>query len=52
MTLMEQIEKQTKVVRDRGFDGISFFYWETLWSYFTPDSPRYRRQSFKTLFLD
>jgi uncharacterized lipoprotein YddW (UPF0748 family) len=49
---MEQIEKQMKVVRDRGFDGISFFYWETLWSYFTPDSPRYRRHSFKTLFLD
>ncbi|OIP69804.1 MAG: hypothetical protein AUK43_11560 [Oscillatoriales cyanobacterium CG2_30_40_61] len=49
---MEQIEKQVKVVRDRGFDGVSFFYWETLWSYFTPDSPRYRRQSFKTLFLD
>ena len=49
---MEQIEKQMKVVRDRGFDGISFFYWETLWSYFTPDSPRYRRHSFKTVFLD
>ncbi|MBD2480718.1 glycoside hydrolase family 10 protein [Planktothrix sp. FACHB-1365] len=47
---MEQIEKQMKVVRDRGFDGVSFFYWETLWSYFTPDSPRHRRQIFKELF--
>ena len=49
---MEQIEQQMKVVRDRGFDGVSFFYWETLWSYFTPDSPRYRRKTFKTLFSD
>ncbi|MBC6417872.1 MAG: family 10 glycosylhydrolase [Prochloron sp. SP5CPC1] len=47
---MEQIEEQVKTVRDRRFDGLSFFYWESLWSYLTPDSPRKRRQTFQTLF--
>lgn len=46
---MEQLEQQVQVVRDRGFDGFSFFYWETLWSYFTPESPQIRRQAFGKL---
>ncbi len=47
---IEQIEQQVKSVRDRGFPGVSFFYWETLWGYLTPDSPRTRRNAFRSLF--
>lgn len=47
---IKQIESQVKEVRDRGFDGVSFFYWETLWSYLTPDAPEQRRQVFKKIF--
>ncbi|WP_413167075.1 glycoside hydrolase family 10 protein [Capilliphycus salinus ALCB114379] len=47
---IEQIQQQVQVVRDRQFQGVSFFYWETLWSYFTPDAPRERRRVFETLF--
>ncbi len=47
---IERIEKQVEAVRDYGFNGVSFFYWESLWSYLTPDSPRKRRHTFQTLF--
>lgn len=47
---IEQIRQQVQEVRDREFQGISFFYWETLWSYFTPDAPRERRRVFEKLF--
>ncbi|HBB30809.1 MAG TPA: hypothetical protein DDZ80_06840 [Cyanobacteria bacterium UBA8803] len=47
---MKQIQQQVQKVRDRGFDGVSFFYWETLWSYLTPESPRQRRLGFRELF--
>ncbi|KMW70417.1 glycoside hydrolase family 10 protein [Limnoraphis robusta] len=47
---IKQIQQQVQDVRDRKFKGISFFYWETLWSYLTPDAPRERRRVFKTLF--
>ena len=46
----EQIQAQVEAVRDRAFDGVSFFYWETLWSYLTPESPQQRRQGFRELF--
>jgi uncharacterized lipoprotein YddW (UPF0748 family) len=45
-----QIQQQVKAVRDRGFDGVSFFYWESLWGYITPESPRDRRAAFQELF--
>ncbi|HEY9822916.1 MAG TPA: glycoside hydrolase family 10 protein [Candidatus Sericytochromatia bacterium] len=45
-----QIQRQVKAVRDRGFDGVSFFYWESLWGYIAPESPRKRRQAFQALF--
>ncbi len=45
----EQIRKQVQSSRDRHFAGVSFFYWDTLWSYFTPEAPKRRRQSFKQL---
>lgn len=46
----EQIQAQVEAVRDRAFDGVSFFYWETLWSYLTPESPQQRRREFRELF--
>ncbi|MGB3299795.1 MAG: family 10 glycosylhydrolase [Phormidesmis sp.] len=45
----EQIRQQVQSSRDRHFSGVSFFYWDTLWSYFTPESPQRRRQAFKQL---
>lgn len=45
----EQIRQQVVSSRDRNFAGISFFYWDTLWSYFTPESPQQRRQKFRQL---
>ncbi|MGB3513660.1 MAG: glycoside hydrolase family 10 protein [Microcoleaceae cyanobacterium] len=47
---IEQIQQQVKEVRDRKFAGVSFFYWETLWSYLTPDSPQERRLGFRKMF--
>ena len=32
-TSMEMIEKQVQTVRDRGFDGVSFFFYESLWNW-------------------
>jgi uncharacterized lipoprotein YddW (UPF0748 family) len=47
---IEQIQQQVQAVRDRGFDGVSFFYWESLWGYIAPESPRKRRAAFQKLF--
>ncbi|GAB4193526.1 MAG: glycoside hydrolase family 10 protein [Coleofasciculaceae cyanobacterium] len=47
---MEQIQKQVQSVRDRGFKGVSFFYWESLWGYLAPESPQKRRAAFRKLF--
>ncbi|HAX86115.1 MAG TPA: hypothetical protein DCY91_07545, partial [Cyanobacteria bacterium UBA11370] len=47
---MKQIQQQVQEVRARGFKGVSFFYWETLWSYLTPESPHHRRRGFRELF--
>ncbi|NES87497.1 MAG: family 10 glycosylhydrolase [Moorea sp. SIO2B7] len=47
---IEQIQQQVQVVRDRRFNGVSFFYWESLWGYITPESPRQRRKVFQALF--
>jgi uncharacterized lipoprotein YddW (UPF0748 family) len=46
-----QIQQQVQAVRDLEFDGISFFYWESLWGYITPEPPRERRKGFQSLFL-
>ncbi len=45
----EQIQQQVRSSRDRQFAGVSFFYWDTLWSYFTPEAPQRRRRAFKQL---
>ncbi len=45
-----QIQEQVKVVRDRKFSGVSFFYWESLWGYISPESPQRRRKAFLEMF--
>lgn len=49
-TTFQQIQEQVETVRSQGFQGVSFFYWETLWGYLTPESPRERRSGFQKLF--
>lgn len=49
-TPFQQIQDQVEQVRSNGFSGISFFYWESLWGYLTPESPRERRAHFQSLF--
>jgi uncharacterized lipoprotein YddW (UPF0748 family) len=46
----KQIQQQVNIARDRGLKGVSFFYWETLWGYLTPEAPKIRRQTFEKLF--
>ncbi|MGH1394369.1 MAG: glycoside hydrolase family 10 protein [Trichormus sp.] len=45
-----QVQGQVEAVRDRQFFGMSFFYWESLWGYITPESPQKRRKVFGDLF--
>jgi uncharacterized lipoprotein YddW (UPF0748 family) len=45
-----QVQEQVEAVRDRSFFGMSFFYWESLWGYITPESPQERRTVFGELF--
>lgn len=47
---MNTIQEQVREVRDRHFAGVSFFYWESLWGYIAPESPKRRRQGFSDLF--
>ncbi len=46
------VAEQVRLARARGFDGISFFYWESLWGYVAPEAPATRRQEFRALFPD
>ncbi|MGB3574204.1 MAG: family 10 glycosylhydrolase [Phormidesmis sp.] len=48
----DQIKAQVISSRDHHFSGVTFFYWDTLWSYFTPESPQQRRQNFRALLAD
>ncbi|EDX87346.1 conserved hypothetical protein [Synechococcus sp. PCC 7335] len=48
----EQISQQVISSRDHHFSGVSFFYWDTLWSYFTPEPPQQRRQNFRELLQE
>lgn len=47
---IEQIKQQVEKVRQQGFDGVSFFYWESLWGYVSPESPYKRRRVFDEMF--
>jgi uncharacterized lipoprotein YddW (UPF0748 family) len=47
---ISQIKEQIDIVRDRSFIGMSFFYWESLWGYISPEAPQKRRKIFRELF--
>jgi len=47
---VEQIGQQVQAVEEHNFNGVSFFYWESLWGYIAPESPRERRAAFQALF--
>jgi uncharacterized lipoprotein YddW (UPF0748 family) len=49
---ISQIREQVEIVRNRSFVGISFFYWESLWGYIAPESPRQRRRVFFEMFAN
>ena len=46
---LEQIQQQVQVVREHGLAGVSFFFYETLWTSKT-ETPDQRRSRFKQLF--
>ncbi|MBD2327180.1 family 10 glycosylhydrolase [Alkalinema sp. FACHB-956] len=45
---MTQIQQQVKATRDRGYGGVSFFFYETLWN-MTGESASQRKADFKEL---
>ncbi|MEC4813264.1 MAG: family 10 glycosylhydrolase [Scytonema sp. PMC 1069.18] len=47
---IQRVREQVRLVREQSFDGFSFFYWESLWSYMTPDAPKKRRKAFLEMF--
>ncbi|MBD2292302.1 glycoside hydrolase family 10 protein [Anabaena sphaerica FACHB-251] len=47
---IESIQEKVQIVRDRNFLGFSFFYWESLWGYISPESPQKRRKAFLEMF--
>jgi uncharacterized lipoprotein YddW (UPF0748 family) len=46
---LSQIQKQVEAVRSRGFAGVSFFYYETLWKNAAEPSDQ-RQSAFRLLF--
>ncbi|MBD2102357.1 glycoside hydrolase family 10 protein [Leptolyngbya sp. FACHB-261] len=47
---MKMLTQQVQLARRMGFEGVSFFYWESLWSYDWAEGRRQRQAGFKTLF--
>ncbi|NJO40887.1 MAG: family 10 glycosylhydrolase [Cyanobacteria bacterium CRU_2_1] len=52
ITPFKRIQEQVETVRSQGFNGVAFFYWESLWGYVAPEAPRERRSGFQRIFLD
>jgi uncharacterized lipoprotein YddW (UPF0748 family) len=48
-TPMPMIQEQVQEVRDRGFDGVSFFFYESLWRW-AEQSPTEREKALYDLF--
>ena len=46
---MRQIQNQVEAVRQRGFAGVSFFFYETLWN-LTKEKQDFRQSAFQRLF--
>jgi len=49
-TPMSLVQQQIQAVRDRGFVGVSFFFYETLWN-LVNEPPDQRRSALRTSFL-
>jgi uncharacterized lipoprotein YddW (UPF0748 family) len=49
---IKSIQEKVQIVRDRKFFGFSFFYWESLWGYISPESPQKRRKAFLEMFAN
>ncbi|TAE58375.1 MAG: glycoside hydrolase family 10 protein [Nostocales cyanobacterium] len=49
---IESIKEKVQIVRDHKFLGVSFFYWESLWGYISPESPQKRRNAFLDMFAN
>jgi uncharacterized lipoprotein YddW (UPF0748 family) len=47
---LAQIQKQVEAVRQRGFAGVSFFFYETLWNNNASESSNQRQDAFRLLF--
>ncbi|HBL11219.1 MAG TPA: hypothetical protein DD379_07395 [Cyanobacteria bacterium UBA11162] len=46
---LSQIQRQVEAVRQRGFAGVSFFFYETLWNK-ASETPQQRQSAFQALF--
>ncbi len=46
---IEQIQNQVAIVRNLGFSGVSFFFYESLWSW-AIETPAQREEAFRKLF--
>ncbi|NES72232.1 MAG: hypothetical protein F6K24_47075, partial [Okeania sp. SIO2D1] len=46
---IKEIQKQVQIVRDRGFAGVSFFFYESLWN-LAEEPVKERQAAFKTMF--
>ncbi|GAB4298951.1 MAG: glycoside hydrolase family 10 protein [Oscillatoriaceae cyanobacterium] len=46
---MEQIQEQLETVRNKGYAGVSFFFYESMWNW-APTSPEERQAAFGGLF--
>ncbi|NDJ17471.1 glycoside hydrolase family 10 protein [Myxacorys almedinensis] len=47
---MDELRRQVQAVRDRGYAGMSFFFYETLWNN-SPEPVETRKAGWQTLFL-
>lgn len=46
---MDELQRQVKAVRDQGYDGMSFFFYETLWNK-SPEPIEIRKAGWQRLF--
>ncbi|MBD2694418.1 glycoside hydrolase family 10 protein [Anabaena catenula] len=49
---INRIKEKVQIVREHKFFGFSFFYWESLWGYISPESPQKRRNAFLEMFYN
>lgn len=49
---IQSLAQQVQRVRKGGFVGFSFFDWDSLWGYDTPNAPQRRREVFNLLFSE